>query len=191
MRKRRVPHPCPSAFWRDRVGILNWTAPRNPLLHSLSHRRRTLGDIRISACPAQNPGGRSPTTPNARSSASPALTIGPSSNSRPIRRHAMRHAPRRLERRQRMLRVRRPIAARLRHFDESRPQHQRGMPREIRDRQHLVAHRRHQQQIHLRKHARHFFRDFAPQPVGLHKIDRRQETAPAGKCSATRPAPAL
>src|SRR5271169_1731492 len=34
---------------------------------------------------SQNPGGLSPTTPKARSSARPALTMGPSSNRRPIK----------------------------------------------------------------------------------------------------------
>jgi hypothetical protein len=42
--------------------------------------------LRYYICPSlQNPGGRSLTTPKARSSAIPALTIAPSSNRRPIR----------------------------------------------------------------------------------------------------------
>jgi hypothetical protein len=66
-------------------------------------------------------------------------------------RHAVRHAARRRELRQRMLRIGRPVAARLGHLDEPGAQRQRRMAGEVRDRQHLVAQRRHEQQIDLEK----------------------------------------
>ena len=43
------------------------------------------------------------------------------------------------------------------------------------DGEHLVAQRRHQQQIDLGKHARHFLGHFAAQAIGLNEIHRRQE----------------
>ena len=62
-----------------------------------------------------------------------------------------------------------------RHFNETRAQSQRGMPGVVGDHQHLIAQRRHQQQIHLREDARHLLRHLAPHSVRLHEIHRRQK----------------
>src|SRR3984957_841988 len=56
----------------------------------------------------------------------------------PDQRYAVRHAPRWVEFRQRMLRVRSPIASRLGYLDKARTNGQRRMAGEVRDRQHLI-----------------------------------------------------
>ena len=49
------------------------------------------------------------------------------------------------------------------------------MSRKVGDRQHLVAQRRHEQQVHLREDARHLDRHASPEAVGLHKVDCREK----------------
>ena len=65
-----------------------------------------------------------------------------------------------------------------------------GWPVKLRDGEHLVAQRRHEQQVHLVEDARHLAGDLAAQPVGLHEVDGGEEARLRGTCSATRPAPA-
>src|SRR5579863_70676 len=90
--------------------------------------------------------------------------------------HAMRHAARGREGRKRMLGIRRPIAPRLRYLDEPGSHRQRRVASEVRDRQHLVAQRWHQEQIHLGENALHLGGYPAPHPVGLHEVDCREES---------------
>src|SRR4051812_41747801 len=52
---------------------------------------------------------------------------------------AVRHAPRRVELRQRIRRIRRPIAARFGNFDKTCAQGQRWMSGEVRDRELFIA----------------------------------------------------
>ena len=107
--------------------------------------------------PSQKPDGRSFPTPNARSSARPARATVPSSNKRPssvtpcgTRRGGENFGSG-------LRRIGRPVAARFRDVDEAGAQRQRRMSGEVRDRQHLVAQRRHEQEIDLRE-------DPAPSP---------------------------
>src|SRR5689334_15427512 len=51
-----------------------------------------------------------------------------------------------------------------------------GWPGEVGDDQHLVAQRRHQQQVDVRKQTRHLLGDLVAEAIRLHKIDGRQET---------------
>src|SRR5439155_13916313 len=50
------------------------------------------------------------------------------------------------------------------------------MPGEIGDDEHLVAQRRHEQQVYIREQSRHLERYLAPEPIGLDEVDRRQES---------------
>ena len=50
-----------------------------------------------------------------------------------------------------------------------------GCPVKLRNGEHFVAQRWHQQQIHLGEDARHLLGNFAPEAVGLNKIHRREE----------------
>ena len=45
------------------------------------------------------------------------------------------------------------------------------MSGEVRNGEHFVAQRRHQEQINLREDARHLLRHFTSEPVGLHEVD--------------------
>ena len=137
-----------------------------------------------------NPPGLSPITSAARSIAMPTRPIVPSSKSRPIsvtpcgtRRGGSNFGSG-------FVRVGRPVAARLRHLHESRAQRERRMAREVGDGQHLVAQRRHEQQIHLAE-------DTPPspaRPAGAAgrpaRSPPRRGSAPRGTGSATRRAPA-
>src|SRR6266849_7825323 len=87
----------------------------------------------------------------------------------------MWHASRWRELRQRMARVRSPIAARLGNLHETCTQRQRGVAGEVRKRQHFVAQGRNQQQINLVKHASHFLRNLAAEAVSLHEVDGREK----------------
>jgi hypothetical protein len=51
------------------------------------------------------------------------------------------------------------------------------MASEIGDGEHLVAERRHQQQVHLGEDACHLNGHFAPQPVGLNEVHCREESS--------------
>ena len=44
------------------------------------------------------------------------------------------------------------------------------MPGEVGNSEHLVAQRRHEQQVHLGEDADHLLGNFAPEAVGLHEI---------------------
>jgi len=87
----------------------------------------------------------------------------------------------RIEFRQRILGIGRPVAAGFGHVDESGAQRERRLTGKIGDCQHFVAQRRHEQQIHFGKDAGHFFGDFAAEAVGLHKIDGRKKSRLAKK----------
>jgi hypothetical protein len=87
----------------------------------------------------------------------------------------VRHAARRIELRQRLAGSGAQSLRACATCTEAGAQGQRRVAGEVRDRQHLVAQRRHQQQVHLREDARHLQRHLAAQAVGLHEVDRRQE----------------
>lgn len=86
-------------------------------------------------------------------------------------RDAVGNAARRREFRQRVSGIGSPVAARLRDFDETGAQGERGMAGEIGEGEHLVAERRDEEQIDLGKDARHFVGDLAAEAIGLHEID--------------------
>src|ERR1700689_2314170 len=86
--------------------------------------------------------------------------------------NAVRYATWRVELWQRIRGIRRPIAARLRDFNETRAKGQRRMSGGVRDDQYFILQRRHQQQVDLRKDPGPFDRDLAAQSGGLEKIDR-------------------
>src|SRR5690242_1838033 len=76
---------------------------------------------------------------------------------------AMRNAAWRRELRKGMGGVRSPIAARLGNFYEAGSKCERRVAGEVTDRQHLIAERRCEQQIHIREDAHHLLRYTAPQ----------------------------
>ena len=59
---------------------------------------------------------------------------------------------------------------------ESGAQRQRRMAGEVRDRELLVAQRRHEQHVDVLEDARHLERDLAAQPIGLHEVHRGQKS---------------
>src|SRR5947199_10090004 len=67
----------------------------------------------------------------------------------PDQSYAVRHAARRRKPGQGIVWIRRPVAARFRYLNETGTQRERRMPGEVRDSQHLIAKRRHQEQVHL------------------------------------------
>ena len=50
------------------------------------------------------------------------------------------------------------------------------MSREVRNGEHLIAKRWNEQQIHLREDARHLLRDLPAKAIGLHEVDRGEES---------------
>src|ERR1019366_7328994 len=110
---------------------------------------------RASRASSQNPFGRSPRTPNAFSSAIPARPIIPSSKSRPIS----------------------VTPCGTRRFGENfgGGRGERGVAGEVRDREDLVAERRDEEEVDRREDPRHLLPPLAPQPVGLHVVDRREK----------------
>src|SRR5262249_21113754 len=64
-----------------------------------------------------------------------------------------------------------PVGAGLGNFHKAGTQREGWLAGVVADRQHLVAERWHQQQVDVLEDARHFFRDFAAETIGLHEID--------------------
>ena len=62
-----------------------------------------------------------------------------------------------------------------RHLHEAGAERQRRMPGEVADGEHLVAQRRHEQQVHVAEDARHLAGDLPAQPIRLHEVHGRQE----------------
>ena len=60
-------------------------------------------------------------------------------------------------------------------LDEAGAQRERRMAGEVGDGEHLVAQRRHEQQVDLGEDARHLQCDLAAQAVGLHEVDGGEE----------------
>ena len=106
----------------------------------------------------------------------PGLRYGAFVEETAYERYAVRDTARRRKLWDRAAGVGGPVGARFGDFDETGAHRERGMAGEICDRQHFVAKRWDEQQIDLRKNARHFLRYFSPQTVRLHKIYRRQES---------------
>src|SRR5262249_24195332 len=88
----------------------------------------------------------------------------------------VRHAARRIELRQGILRIGSPVASRLRNFYEPGSQGERWMPGEVRDRELLVPQRWNDQYVDFLEDARHLQRDLSTKSVRLYEINRRQES---------------
>src|SRR5260370_35007913 len=89
---------------------------------------------------------------------------------------AVRHAARWRKLWERVLRIACPVGTCLRGWDEGGAGRERRMAGVIAYGEHLVAQRRHEEQIHLREETRHFLGDFAAEAVGLDKIHGGKET---------------
>src|SRR6266566_5249631 len=84
-------------------------------------------------------------------------------------RDPMRHAARRRKLRQRIRRIRSPVASRFRDLNEPGAQSQRRMSGEVRDREHLVSQRWNHEQVHLREDTSHLIRNCSAKAIGLNE----------------------
>src|SRR5919108_4349971 len=89
---------------------------------------------------------------------------------------AMRNPARGRKFGQRMLRVGGPIGARLADFHKTGAQRERRVAGIVADGEHFVPQRRDEEQIHVRKNARHLLADFATEAISLNKIHSRKKT---------------
>src|SRR6267378_3784256 len=88
----------------------------------------------------------------------------------------VRHSTWRIELRQRTGRIRRPVTSRFRDLYEPGAHSERRMTRVVRDRELLVAERRHDQQVDLFEDARHFQRNFSTKSIRLYKVNRGKKS---------------
>src|SRR6266849_8429752 len=89
---------------------------------------------------------------------------------------AVRHAARWRKLWERVLGIGCPVGTCLRDLDEAGAEREGRVTGIVADGEHLVAQRRHEEQIHLREETRHFLGDFAAEAVGLDKIHGGEET---------------